>query len=138
MKRSYLVKCAAGSAFSVSLLLGVNAHAQDYSKSSRPWGMYKQVEKTSDLEALPADASVAMACAKCKSVVVMSKKDMATKPGHGQTDSIAVVDKCPGCGGKITRKESGKETQLQHVCSKCGADSAYCCASTGDGKTEGM
>ncbi len=112
--------------------------AQDYSKSSRPWGSFKKVETEKDYEALPDKSKIAMACSKCKSVTVINKKELATKPGHGMVEEVLVVDSCPGCGGKITTKSSGKETAMVHTCSKCGDDSPYCCATKSSEKTHGM
>lgn len=122
----------------LGLCLGITSvvSAQDYSKSSRPWGNFKAVNNSKQYENLPEDATIAMACAKCKSVVVMIKKDLGTKTGLTKEEA-ATVDKCPGCGGKITTK-GGKETAYVHTCSECGSDSAFCCATTSGEKTSGM
>lgn len=103
-----------------------------------PMAKFHEIKTKKDLDALPASSRIAMACSKCKSVVTMSKKEAATKPGHGTVDEEIMVHQCPGCGGKIATKASGKETELTHVCSKCGDDSAYCCATKPGEKTHGM
>lgn len=120
----------------MGLTLGVNA--QDTSKASKPSAQMQQVKTVKDFEALPSSATIAMACAKCKSIVVMGKKKAATKPGHGTVDEALVVHQCPGCGGKMTTKSDGKETMMKHICSQCGDDSAFCCATKAGEKTEGM
>lgn len=118
--------------------LAVGANAQDTSKASKPSARMQQVKSAKDYEALPSGATIAMACAKCKSIVVIGKKEAATKSGHGTVDEALVVHQCPGCGGKMTTKSGGKETVMQHVCTQCGDDSAYCCSTKPGEKTEGM
>lgn len=114
--------------------------AQDYSQSSKDHNRkaFQKVETTKDVEALHKNTEIAMACAKCKSVTIIQKKEVATKPGHGTVDEALTVHKCPGCGGKITTKSTSKETQMIHTCSKCGDKSAYCCATKHGKKTSGM
>lgn len=117
------------------LVLTVGANAED---QGIPMSKFHEIKTGKDYEALPAGATIAMACAKCKSIVVMGQKQAATKPGHGTVDEALVIHQCPGCGGKMTTKSDGKETVMKHVCSKCGDNSAYCCATKAGEKTEGM
>lgn len=114
--------------------------AQDYSKSSKEYNRkaFQKIETAKAVEDLPKGTEVAMACSKCKSVTTLVKREVGTKPGHGTVEEMLTVHECPGCGGKITTKSVGKETQLTHTCSKCGDDSAYCCATKPGEKTQGM
>ena len=122
--------------FAMAIALGANA--QNASISSKPWLALKKVESAKDFNELPATAQIAMACAKCKSVVIAVKRDVATKPGHGTVEQLMTVDQCPGCGGKMTVR-GDKQTAMVHTCSKCGDDSAFCCATKpGSGSTKGM
>jgi hypothetical protein len=116
------------------------ASAQDFSKSSKEYNRkaFQKVETQKDYEALPSSSEIAMACSKCKSVTLIQTKEKATKPGHGKVEETLTVDSCPGCGGKITTKAGSKETAFVHTCSKCGDESAYCCATKDGKKTEGM
>jgi len=128
------------SALALGLTFSLNLNAQDYSKSSKEWNRnaFKKVETHKDMDVLPKDSQIAMACSKCKSMTMITKKELGTKPGHGTTQEVTSVDKCPGCGGKITTKSTGKESHYVHTCSECGDDSAYCCATTPGEKSEGM
>lgn len=97
---------------------------------------YTQSKTFEELKALPADTPIAMVCAKCKSATVYEQGDATT---------LLAADakhECPGCKGEITIKHRHKapnQTELVHTCSKCGDDSAFCCAtSTGHGPTKGM
>lgn len=133
-------KILAGGIFASIILMGGGvSNAQDESHSTRVWrGEFKKVESAKEAEDLPKGSQIAMACSKCKSMTMIVKKELGTKPGHGMTEEAVSVDKCPGCGGKITTKSSGKETTYTHTCSVCGDDSAFCCASKPGDKTRGM
>ena len=127
-----------GFAAALAVAAAIGANAQDSSMSSKPWLQFKRVETAKDFKELPAKTQIAMACAKCKSVVLTVKHNLTTKPGHGTVEDLLIVDQCPGCGGKMTVR-GDKQTQMVHTCSKCGDDSAFCCATTKDGKpTKGM
>ena len=74
---------------------------------------------------------VALACKDCKTV---NEKD-GDKDEKGILAWFAPdsMHDCSGCKGKVTYKEhgSGKGTghaEYKHVCSKCGPDSAFTCA----------
>lgn len=73
---------------------------------------------------------VALACVDCKTVNEKSGEDKKGILSWFKADSM---HDCSGCKGKITVKypTSGKGnpwTEYKHVCSKCGPDSAYTCA----------
>jgi len=120
------------------LLPGVQTGAQEPRYSSKPWIPMKRIETSKDFEALPKSAQIAMACAKCKSVVVTIKSQLTTKPSGGTVEQALMVHQCPGCGGTMTVR-GDKQSQMIHTCSKCGDDSAFCCATTKDTKgTKGM
>lgn len=73
---------------------------------------------------------VALVCKDCKTVT--------EKPGEEKTGILAwfkpdSMHDCSGCKGKITYKEHGVakgtgSAAYKHVCSKCGPESAYSCA----------
>jgi hypothetical protein len=73
---------------------------------------------------------VALACKDCKTVNEKSGKDKKGIMAWFAPDS---THDCSGCGGKITVKQAGSGKgapygTYSHVCSKCGKDSAYTCA----------
>ena len=101
------------------------------------WQTYDRVTTT------PQGDTVAMVCAKCKTVL-LSKSD--AKKGFLGWLQPKTKHECPGCGGEFTMKDvpSGQGanlsvSQYSHTCSKCGDDSAFCCAVTpGAEPTKGM
>ena len=73
---------------------------------------------------------VALACKDCKTVNEKSGEDKKGILGWFKADS---THDCSGCGGKITvhQPPGGKVPAIstyKHVCSKCGPDSAFTCA----------
>jgi len=75
-------------------------------------------------------AKVALACKDCKTVNEKSGEDKKAILGWFKADS---KHDCSGCSGKITVKQLGGGkgpalSEYKHVCSKCGPDSAFTCA----------
>lgn len=114
---------------------GANTEARR--QSTKPW-VFGPLKDEKQLAALPDSSMIAMACAKCQSVVVMEKRQLTTKPGHGQEIVAVSVHQCPGCGGKMERKLGTKEVTWIHTCSQCGDESVFCCATTPGKRTTGM
>ena len=121
------------------MVLSLSQQVRAADIKQQPWRQLKEVKSDSEMQALPDNATIAMACAKCKSITIVTKRDLvAGKPGHGQKEVAMVVHQCPGCGGEMTRKAGTKETAWVHTCSKCGDDSAFCCATESGKATSGM
>jgi hypothetical protein len=75
---------------------------------------------------------VALACKDCKTVNEKPGEEKSGILGWFKADSM---HDCSGCKGKITVKQlptgQGTSTSIgeyKHVCSKCGPDSAFTCA----------
>src|SRR5258706_11366362 len=123
-----------------AVLLTVSAakvvRAQDASQSTKPWNTLTHIKTTNDFVALPGNATIAMSCPKCKSVTMIIKENVTTKPGHGTIEEALQVDQCPGCGGKITTEL--KQTKMVHTCSKCGSGSALFCSTMPGKPNPGM
>jgi hypothetical protein len=73
---------------------------------------------------------VALACKDCKTVSEKAGEDKKGILGWFKADS---THDCSGCGGKVTVKTVGGGkgpalAEYKHVCSKCGPDSAFTCA----------
>ena len=72
---------------------------------------------------------VAMACKDCKTVSEKGGEDKKGIMGGFKADS---KHDCDGCGGKIAVSTygggKGQSYSYKHICSKCGADSAFTCA----------
>ncbi len=92
---------------------------------------------------VPKGETVAMVCAKCQTVM-LSKVD--AKQGFLGWFQPKTKHECPGCGGEFSMRDvpagqGGKmsASEYVHTCSKCGDDSAFCCATKpGGGATKGM
>lgn len=81
-----------------------------------------------EAEALKPGDSIAMACSKCKHVMV---QQVTKDSSHVKLMTIGQKHKCV-CGGTVTvvgtGKGKGKNEEVNHVCSKCGDDAMFVCA----------
>ena len=92
---------------------------------------------------VPKGQTVAMACTKCRTVLL---SDANTKKGFLGWFQSDTKHECPGCGVEFSMKDvpagqGGKVSvsEYVHTCTKCGDDSAFCCATKpGTGATKGM
>ena len=100
--------------------------------------MLNHINTPAQAEELKPGDSIVMVCAKCKSVTVQT---VTTEKGHYKTMALGEKHLCPGCNSTITVVGAGKggHDEVKHVCGKCGASSAFCCATKpGSGATKGM
>jgi hypothetical protein len=100
--------------------------------------LLKQITTPAEADALKPGDTMAMVCAKCKSVVV---HNVTTEKGHIKTMTVGEKHLCPGCDStiEVVGTGKGKHDVVKHVCGKCGDDSAFCCATKpGSGPTKGM
>ncbi len=88
---------------------------------------FEHLRTQKEYKALPAKAQMIFACAKCKAIATVTKRDISPKLDAG---AAWVLDPCPGCDGKITTKFDAKG-DMTHDCTKCGPDSAFCCCQAG-------
>ena len=95
------------------------------------------VKTKQDVDALKTGDSVAMVCAKCKTVWVTRVKQ-GTKGAQilnegGQPTEVIGTHGCKGCSSTltVTGVQKGAHTELKHSCGSCGDDSAFCCATKG-------
>ena len=81
-----------------------------------------------EAEALKPGDSIAMACSKCKHIMV---QQVTKDSSHVKLMTIGQSHKCV-CGGTVTvvgtGKGKGKDEAVNHVCSKCGDDAMFVCA----------
>ena len=100
--------------------------------------MLHTMKTEAEAKALKPGDSVAMVCAKCKSVVI---EKVNTEKGHIKLMTPGDKHLCAGCNSTVTVVGVGKgaKDEIKHTCEKCGSDSAFCCATKpGAGATEGM
>ncbi len=107
--------------------------------------MLNAIQTKQDLDALKTDDTLAMVCAKCKTVWV-SRIKQAVKGAEvlkegGLPSEVIGTHACKGCNSTLTVAgvQKGAHTELKHSCKACGDDSAFCCAAKpGGGPTKGM
>jgi hypothetical protein len=135
MKTTYMTLLA------VTLGLGLGEQTRAADIKQQPWRRLQEVKTESGFQSLPNSATIAMACAKCKSVTIVTKREIVTgEPARGKKEVTLVVHQCPGCGGEMARKQGTKEVTWAHTCTECGDQSVFCCATTAGTKntTKGM
>jgi predicted RNA-binding Zn-ribbon protein involved in translation (DUF1610 family) len=120
------------------VLAPVSAADTSIRRQSTKFWEFGPLKSEEELNKLPDNSMIAMACSKCQSVVVMQKRQLGTKPGHGTQVVGVSVHRCPGCGGKMERKVGTKQVAWVHTCSQCGDESPFCCATTRGEATRGM
>ncbi len=100
--------------------------------------MLNHIDTAAQAEALKPGDSIAMVCTMCKSVAV---EHVNIEKGHIRPVTVGEKHLCPGCGGNIevVGHGKGKRDVVTHTCSKCGDNSAFCCATKpGSSATMGM
>ncbi|MBI5686720.1 MAG: hypothetical protein HZC54_16765 [Verrucomicrobia bacterium] len=116
-----------------ALLPAVGAQEKGRDYSTKPWLHYKSV-MPQEFVALPETARVAMSCPKCRTVTVLTKRELSVKPGRGAVVEPISTHACPDCSWKITLKRSSKETTWIHSCRQCGDHPVLCCVANDEGK----
>lgn len=107
--------------------------------------MLQGINTKQEVDALKTDDTIAMVCAKCKTVWVTRVKQ-GTKGAQllvegGQPKELIGTHACAGCKStiEVVGVQKGAHTELKHSCKACGDDSAFCCATKpGSGSTKGM
>ena len=134
-KLSFLSAIGIGSALVLGLAiatwLSVAARAADETKEM-PMSM-KHIQTQAQAAALKPGDSIAMVCSKCKFVMVHT---VTTDKSHVKMLTIGEKFKCDHCGGTVevvgTGKGKGENEEVKYVCSNCGEDAMFACA-TGPG-----
>ncbi len=93
-----------------------------------PMAHMNHITTQAEAESLKPGDAIAMACSMCKHVMV---QHVAKDDSHVKLMTIGQKHKCI-CGGTVTvvgtGKGTGKNEQVNHVCSKCGGDVMFVCA----------
>ena len=107
--------------------------------------MLQGINTKAQADALKPDDTIAMVCAKCKTVwttrVKQGMKGAELLMANGKTTELIGTHACKGCNSTITvtGHAKGDITELKHSCGACGDDSAFCCATKpGSAATKGM
>jgi hypothetical protein len=131
--RRFLV--GAGVALAI-IAMGEARAAEEHNYNTKHALIYKRVTPE-QFAPLPDNTTLAMMCSKCKTVTVLTKRDLATKPGKGTIQEAMPTHACPGCGGALVLKRDSKETAWVHFCKHCGEHAVDCCAPAANAKTAG-
>ncbi len=93
------------------------------------WRGTKQIKTFTDAKAVGADATVVMACDKCKTVMLHETK-LAGPQGKGPAARFILGSKhtCGECEGEITIVKGKTTDSMQANCTKCGEGSVHCSA----------
>lgn len=131
--------------------LAPSASAADETKPMKPMKggehllMLRGVSTKHEVDSLKTGDSVAMVCAKCKTVwvsrVKRGIKGAQLLNEHGQPTELIGTHACGGCKSTlvVTGQRIDKKEVLKHSCKSCGDESAFCCATKpGSGATKGM
>ena len=107
--------------------------------------MLQGLNTTAEADALKPEDTIAMVCAKCKTVwttrVKQGLKGAQLLMANGKTTELIGTHGCKGCKSiiTVTGKAKADITELKHSCGACGDDSAFCCATkSGADATKGM
>lgn len=119
-------------------LASITTLGADIGVKGRPPYVWAPVATKSQAEAVKPGDSIAMVCAKCKTLsITLVTQDTKTKtkliPGEKHL--------CDGCKSTITVVGSKAHNTeiIKHVCQACGEESAFCCAtSKSEPATKGM
>jgi hypothetical protein len=120
------VGLAASLAFALAFLPGVQA-ADGTAKGGAAQQLMnsKPIVTVGDAAKVKPGDTVAMACPKCKTIMVTK---VTQEKGQRLTGKTA-EHLCPGCGAKyeVTGQGKGSTEKVVHVCKQCGSTDAFCC-----------
>ena len=143
-KHNILSRISLSSGLAIALAFGVwlpgAARAAEQMKGAHDMLHMEHIMTQAQAEALKPGDSMSMACSKCKVVIVQK---VTTDKAHVKMMTVGEKVKCPGCDGTVevvaTGKGEGKDAEVKHVCSKCGDDAMFVCATKpGSGSMKGM
>ena len=132
-KQIISAKCNLVSGLAAALVLAVwmpvTIRAAEPDHAQHPM-MMNQIKTQAEAEALKPGDSISMTCNSCKYVMVMP---VTTGQEHVKMMTLGEKHICPSCKGSVevtaTGKGEGKNAEVKHVCSKCGDDAMFVCAS---------
>ena len=142
-KQIISAKCNLVSGLAAALVLAVwmpvTIRAAEPDHAQHPM-MMNQIKTQAEAEALKPGDSISMTCNSCKYVMVMP---VTTGQEHVKMMTLGEKHICPSCKGSVevtaTGKGEGKNAEVKHVCSKCGDDAMFVCASKpGSGNMKDM
>ncbi len=137
INKSLLTMLCVGSALVLALAVTGCASTRPRVTEERKFIQLHHVANTGDDLNLQKGDAIAMACAKCKTVLYAN----VDRPRTRFFAPLEHRHYCPGCKSVITTTRDGFRVteQVKHTCENCGSDSVFCCATKrGTPMTEGM
>lgn len=143
-RQNSLSQLGLSSGLVVALAFGVclpgAARAAQETKDAQPPLHLQHIMTQAQAEALKPGDSMSMTCSKCKDVMVQK---VTADNAHVKMMTVGEKTKCGGCDGTVevvaTGKGTGKDAEVKHVCSKCGDDAMFVCATEpGSGAMKNM
>lgn len=134
-KTSFVSKIGLTSGLALAVALAVwwsvAAQAADDKQDAHqghPVAHMNHITTQAEAEALKPGDAIAMACSKCKHIMV---QQVTKDNSHVKLMTIGQKHTCV-CGGAVsvvgTGKGKGKNEEVNHVCSNCGDDAMFVCA----------
>jgi hypothetical protein len=140
-----ILTCAVALALAASLPLTARAADQMKPMKGGEHQLMLGIKTKQEVDVLKTDDSIAMVCAKCKTVwvtrVKQGVKGAQILNEQGRPTELIGTHACKGCNSTwtVVGHAKGDITELKHSCNACGDDSAFCCATKpGSGATKGM
>ena len=126
------------STLALFLAVAVTASSSAFAGPGIQYWNARRIQTQKQAEAVKPGETVAMVCGACKTVK-LTKFESTLPNGKGTPRWIQVGSKhtCENCAGEITVVKGKTTDTMQHNCSKCGDDAAFCCAGSADAKADG-
>lgn len=98
----------------------------------------RRVQTHKEAQAVKPGDTMALVCGACKTVkLTQFKSDWPNQKGTPRWTEIGTKHTCENCAGEIIVVKGKTTDTMQHNCSKCGDDAAFCCAGAPEAKADG-
>jgi hypothetical protein len=88
-----------------------------------------RIRTQKEAQAIKPGDTMALVCGACKTVNLAEyKSDWPNPKGTPRWIEIGTKHTCENCSGEITIVKGKTTDTMQHNCSKCDDDAAFCCA----------
>lgn len=98
----------------------------------------RRVQTHKEAQAVKPGDTMALVCGACKTVKLTEYKgNLPNGKGTPVWTTVGTKHTCDNCNGEITVVKGKATDTMQHNCSKCGDDAAFCCAGSAPAKDDG-
>jgi hypothetical protein len=144
LKTGLVLSAIAAIAIAINIWLPAKAGAADEPmKAGQHMQHLQSLTTKKEVDALKTGDTIAMACAKCKTVwvsqVIQNPKGARVLGSNGKPTELVGKHLCAGCKStiEVVGHAKGNITELRHTCSACGGE-VFCCATKPGHATKGM